>query len=137
MKKMYTVILLAVFVISIVSCSKDDGDTIEFKALQISGVDVPESFSLGNTYEIKVTYAAPDGCTYFETFDVIQKDTTIREVVAIGSRNIDLQCEQVVIDREESFLFKVVHNQDYLFKFWQGQNTDGEAQFLEIEVPVN
>ncbi|MEO9893614.1 hypothetical protein [Aurantibacter sp.] len=136
MKKMYAVILLVALAISTVSCSKDDGDTIEFKALQISEADLPESFSLGNTYEIKVKYAAPDGCTYFETFDVVQKDTTIREVVAIGSRNLDLQCDQVVVNREESFLFKVVHNQDYLFKFWQGQNTDGEAQFLEIEVPI-
>ncbi|MBM1105309.1 hypothetical protein JQC67_04060 [Aurantibacter crassamenti] len=134
---MYVFILLVAIGLTTASCSKDENDTIEFKALQISEVELPESFSLGNTYEVKVIYSAPDGCTYFEGFDVTQKDTTIREVFAIGSRNIDKQCDQAVTNHEESFLFKVVHDQDYLFKFWQGQNTEGEAQFLEIEVPVN
>jgi len=137
MKKMFLLIFLVAVGFSVDSCKKDDGATIEFHALQISNAQVPESFSLNGTYEIKVTYSIPDGCTNFEGFDVAPKDTTTREVVAIGWRALEEQCTQVVTDREESFFFNVVHDQPYLFKFWQGQDANGDPLFLEIEVPVD
>lgn len=134
-------LLLLVFLVaagfSVVSCNKDDAPTIEFRALQISKAEVPESFSLNNTYEIKVTYSIPDGCTNFEKFDVAPKEETTREVVAIGWRSIDQPCTLATTTREESFWFNVVHDQPYLFRFWQGQDANDEPIFLEIEVPVN
>jgi len=137
MKKMFLLVFLVVVGFAVNSCNKDDGATIEFTALRISDAEVPESFTLNNTYEIKVTYAAPDGCTNFEKFDVSPTETTTREVVAIGWRPIENQCTQVVTNREESFLFQVKYDQPYIFRFWQGQDSDGEPMFFEIEVPVN
>lgn len=137
MKKMLLFIFLVGSGFFLASCSKDEPSTIEFRALQISNAVVPETFTVNGTYEITVTYSVPDGCTSFEGFDVAPKETTTREVVAIGSRATEAQCTQTVTEREESFLFKVVHNQPYLFRFWQGKDANGEPMFLEFEVPVN
>jgi len=137
MKRMFLLIFLVVMGFSVDSCKKDDGTTIEFTALQISSAELPESFVLNGTYEIKVTYSIPDGCTNFEGFEVEPKDTTVRDVVAIGWRPLEQQCTLAITTREESFLFNVVHDQTYLFRFWQGEDTNGDPMYLEIEVPVN
>lgn len=130
-------IILVVAGFALDSCNNDNGATIEFHALQITDAELPESFALNNTYEIKVTYVIPDSCTYFEGFDIAPKDSTIREVVAIGSMTINQQCGQVATELQESFLFRVVHEQDYVFKFWQGKDAAGDPIFLEMQVPVN
>ena len=136
MKRMLLVMVLVLTGLFLGSCNNDNGATIEFHALQITDAELPESFALNTTYEINVTYVRPDGCTYFEGFDVAQRDSTIREVVAIGSTYINQQCTQEIAELEESFLFRVVHDQTYLFRFWQGQDEDGEPIFLEMQVPV-
>jgi hypothetical protein len=38
---------------------------------------------------------------------------------------------------EYSFNFQVTSTKPYIFKFWQGKDTEGNNIFLEIEVPVN
>lgn len=130
-------IVLVIAGFALDSCINDNGATIEFHALQITDAQLPESFALNTTYEITVTYVKPDGCTYFEGFDVAPKDSTIREVVAIGSTTIGQQCTQEETELQESFLFRVLHEQDYIFRFWQGKDADGEPIFLEMQVPVN
>jgi len=35
------------------------------------------------------------------------------------------------------FNFVVLYEEPYVFRFWQGEDSNGEAQFLEIQVPVN
>ncbi|EAR02719.1 hypothetical protein FB2170_05510 [Maribacter sp. HTCC2170] len=121
------------------SCDlEDDGPNFHFVPLQIESVEMPESFDLEETYEIKVTYILPDGCTYYEGFDVFKDDLTTRQVVAIGSQRTDDEaCTQAIREEMASFDFIVLHNQTYLFKFYQGEDADGNRQYLEVEVPVN
>lgn len=136
MRRLFLAFILVVIATIGISCNKDDAQTIEFHALQIIDADLPESFAFNSTYEITVTYVKPDDCTYFEVFDVAPKDTTTREVVAIGSMYVDQQCAQVATEKQQSFLFEVKYDQPYLFRFWQGTDADGEPTFLDIEVPV-
>ena len=136
MRRLFLVFVLVIITFTVGSCFKDDAPTIEFHALQIVDADVPESFEFNGQHEITVTYVRPDDCTHFEVFDVVQKDTTIREVVAIGSMFIDQQCAEVGTEQQESFLFEVKYDQPYLFRFWQGTDAEGEPIFLNIEVPV-
>lgn len=136
MRRLFLAFILGSICLIGISCNKDDAPTIEFRALQIIDADVPESFVFNGRYEITVTYVRPDDCTYFEVFDVVQKDTTVREVVAIGSMFVDQQCVQVVAEQQQSFIFEVIYDQPYLFRFWQGTDADGEPMFLDIEVPV-
>ncbi|NHF59145.1 hypothetical protein FK220_007325 [Flavobacteriaceae bacterium TP-CH-4] len=118
-------------------CNDDDGVNFHFAALEVVAAELPESFDLNGQYQITVTYFRPDDCTFFEGFDVVQEDTTIRNVIVVGSVITNRECAEKAEEVEATFNFVVLHDQDYLFRFWQGQDENGEPQYLEIEVPVN
>lgn len=132
------IFLVVCFSLIFSGCSNGDGQNFHFTALQIISADVPESFELNQTYQINVTYSLPNGCTAYEGFDVNYEDTTIRNVVAIGSVRTDTEaCEEVVTEGQAFFNFTIIYDQPYTFKFFQGENNDGEPEFLEVIVPVN
>lgn len=63
MKKLILIPLLALLVLGIYSCEKDNSVNPTFERLEIISVDLPDTFRLGRTYEMRVTYNRPDGCT--------------------------------------------------------------------------
>lgn len=120
-------------------CSLNDDDVnFHFTALEITDFDVPESFDFNETYTISVTYLKPDACTFYEGFDVRKEALTVRNVVAVGSvRTDDQACTQAVIEETASFNFSVIYTDPYTFKFYTGENSDGQPEYLEVLVPVN
>lgn len=116
---------------------EDDGIKYHFVPLQITSVEVPESFTLNETYEISVTFVKPNNCVFFEGFDVRQADTTVRNVVVIGSEIDDQPCTQVVEEVTETFNFLVIYDQTYIFRFWTGEDENGEPEYLVVTVPIN
>ncbi|WP_405400031.1 hypothetical protein [Maribacter sp. Asnod2-G09] len=120
-------------------CSIDDDDAnFHFTALEIVDAEVPESFILNETYKISVNYLKPDSCTNYEGFDVVKDSLTIRSVVAIGAVRTDIDdCMEELIQETASFNFQVIYTEPYTFKFYKGDNSDGEAEYMEIVVPVN
>ncbi|MBT8185011.1 MAG: hypothetical protein KJN76_09225 [Eudoraea sp.] len=122
------------------SCSLDDGEEkFHFVPLQITAAELPESFMLNQTYQIKVTYATPNGCTSFEGFDITESGTEyneVRNVVAIGAERENEQCTQVVEEVETTFSFLCLYSKTYVFRFWTGQDESGASEFFEVEVPV-
>jgi hypothetical protein len=131
-------VILCFLVLVLNSCKlEDDRVNFRFVPLQIVSADVPESFDLNETYQITVRYIRPDGCVFFEGFDVTKEDTTIRNVVAIGSDFYEEQCTLAVEELEASFDFICLYEGTYLFRFWSGEDENGEPQYIEIEVPVN
>ncbi|WP_047417732.1 hypothetical protein [Cellulophaga sp. Hel_I_12] len=135
-KVFFSAILLVL--LSFSGCSLEDQENFHFIALPITSVELPESFNLNETYEIKVTYQRTSSCAYFEGFDVVKEDTTIRNVAVIGSMLSDSDdCEEILQEVETSFNFIVLYSDTYLFKFYTGKDENDEAQYLEIEVPVN
>ncbi len=131
-------ILLCFLAVPLGSCSLEDDDNTNFNfvTLRIIDAELPESFMLNTSYTIKVTYLKPNGCTFFEGFDVSQIDLTTREVVVIGSEFQDTACTQQVEEVETTFDFFVIYTDDYLFRFWTGENAEGEQEYLEFVVPV-
>ncbi|UJH68993.1 hypothetical protein [Allomuricauda sp. SCSIO 65647] len=119
-------------------CSIDDNDAnFHFVALSIVDVDIPAAFELNETYEIGVTFIRPDGCTFFEGFDVSNTAQTDRDVVAIGTvLNNETACTQAIEEVEATFTFVVLYNQEYHFRFYAGDDTDGEPEYLEFTVPI-
>lgn len=121
------------------SCELDD-DTpnFYFTSLDVVDVDMPEAFELNETYDIDVTYVRPDGCTYFEGFDVVKTGQTDREVIVVGSRltNEDLACTQATEEVVATMQFHVIFTGEYHFKFYAGQDENDEAVYLEYDVPV-
>ncbi|GGW38587.1 hypothetical protein [Arenibacter certesii] len=134
-----TLFLLVVIISSVLaSCSVDDGVNYHFEALKVESVEMPESFEYGNIYKIKVTYIRPNNCTYFEGFDVVKEELTTRKVVAVGSviEDDNAQCTEKLEEVTASFNFEVLYNQPYLFKFWTGEDENGDSEYLEFTVPV-
>ncbi|PCJ97749.1 MAG: hypothetical protein COA50_04285 [Flavobacteriaceae bacterium] len=133
----YLVVFLTM--VTLGSCSLDNDDVnFEFAYLQIVNVEVPESFEFENTYKINVTYLRSDECTFFQRFDVAKTGETTREFVVIGSVLTDEeQCTEVNQEIETSFDFQVLYSDTYFFKFWTGEDENGNPQFIEVEVPVN
>lgn len=136
-----TFLALCAFAVVLLSNScdlGDDGPNFHFVPLRIESVDMPESFDLNETYEINVTFTVPDGCTLYEGIDVTKEEETTRKVVAVGSQRTDQEiCTETAREEESSFSFVVLYSEPYLFRFYQGDDVNGDPLFLEIEVPVN
>ena len=139
MKKIFLYLIATCAILSMGSCSLDDDSAnFEFEYLEILEAEVPQSFDLNEVYEIKVTYLRPNDCTYFEGFDVIKEEETTRQVAVIGSTLTEQKdCAEIAQQVEATFDFKVIYTKDYLFKFYTGEDEEGNPQFIEIEVPVN
>lgn len=119
------------------SCINDDAQNFHFVPLEIMSAQLPEFFSLNQSYQIRVTYNKPDACTSFSGFDVTPKDVTIRNVVVIGTKRTDQEtCDDTPSEGVASFGVKIQHSQPYIFRFWQGEDANGEQQYFEVEVPV-
>ena len=98
---------------------------------------MPPSFLLGELYNIPITFELPDGCTQFETFQIVTISDTEREIVVIGARKDTGACTLQITEVTETLIFQVLFDQTYTFKFWQGDDANGDPQYLEIQVPVD
>lgn len=137
MKKIFFRLLFFTTLLLVNSCTNDDAPNFHFVPLQIVSAELPEFFSLNQTYQIRVTYTKPDTCTSFSGFDVTPKDVTVRNVVVIGTTRTDQEtCDETPIEGVATFGFVVNHFQTYVFRFWQGEDENGEQQYFEVEVPV-
>ncbi|GGD49449.1 hypothetical protein [Muriicola marianensis] len=137
LKKPLSLLLCVVF-LGLSSCKlEDDRVNFRFVPLQILSVDLPESFELNETYEIRVTYLRPSACVFFEGFDITKEGVTTRNVVAIGTDFYDEVCTLATEELEASFNFICLYDEPYLFRFWTGEDENGNQQYIEVEVPVN
>ena len=137
MKRVFFLLLVASFAL-ITSCDIDDDVNYHFEALQVKSVEMPEAFDYGDIYKIKVTYFRPNNCTFFEGFDVVKEELTTRKVVTIGTVIEDQDdCSGTGEDLVATFNFEVLYDEPYLFRYWTGEDANGEPTYLEITVPVN
>lgn len=138
MRKPFLIFLVAAISFLFSSCSLDDGPNFYFLPLQITSAELPESFTLNETYEIRMTYFQPDSCTRFYNFKVRDEATTVRNIVVFGVKRTDQEnCAEIIEEQTTSFNFIVKYTEPYTFRFWQGENENGEQQYLEVMVPVN
>jgi len=139
MKRILYVLALVSALFTFNACSLDDAGNVKYVPLTVVSADVPESFELGQVYEITVTYLNPNNCTSFEGFDIHRHELTTREVYPIGVEVIDSDtaCQETTTELERSFNFEVIYNEDYLFQFWTGTDANGNDEYIEVSVPVN
>ena len=122
------------------SCSVDDnsvnGVEYNFEFIPIEDVVIPDSFVLGETYQIDVMYFRPTTCHTFHDFYYVA-DEEERTVAVINTVYENSGCETLEdVLVEKSFDFKAVYNQTYKFKFWQGEDEIGGDIYLTYEIPV-
>jgi hypothetical protein len=115
----------------------DDGTSFGFEILPVESVDIPDEFELGETYPITVSFLRPSTCHSFKEFYYL-KENNERTVAPITYVFNDNDCKTLEDDNlvEATFNFRVTGNGSYIFKFWQGEDADGESQYLIKEVPV-
>lgn len=135
MKKLF---LLCFTLMMFLSCSvdNDSGVNFDFEFIPIEEVSIPEEFVLGEIYQINVTYNRISTCHDFHDFYYVPNgnERTVAVInVVYDYSDCDMLEDQLI---EKSFDFKAVYNQIYIFKFWQGEDENGNDVYLTYEVPV-
>lgn len=130
-------IALALFLVTFISCSTDnDLPNYTYEVLPVASYTLPQSFKLGETYEIKLKYQRPSGCYSFQGI-YYDKNLNIRTIAIQTAVNKDQVCTQVIpVELEVSFNFFVTNTGSYIFKFYKGEDANGVHIFEEVEVPV-
>ena len=135
MKKLLA-LSLALILCGSCSIDNDNNSNYSFEILPVESVDMPDEFVLGETYPITVTYFKPSSCHAFKEFYYVKNlnERTVAPIVYVFENNNCETLENVL--EEATFNFIVTSNGSYIFKFWQGEDTNGNDQYLTIEVPV-
>ncbi|MDC6366430.1 MULTISPECIES: hypothetical protein [Flavobacteriaceae] len=121
------------------SCDlESDSPNFHFTTLKVVEAELPESFELNTTYDLQVTYERPNGCTFFEGFDVDKIGQTDRDVAVIGTVLTDenAACTQAIEQVVATLRFQVIFTEDYNFRFYAGQDASENPVYLEYTVPV-
>ena len=135
MKKL---LALSLALILCASCDLNDDNSgnYSFEILPVDSVDIPSEFVLGETYPITVTYLKPSTCHSFREFYYVKNlnERTVAPIMYVFENN---NCETLDdVTEDATFNFIVTSNGSYIFKFWQGEDANGDDQYLTIEVPV-
>ncbi|BAO75628.1 hypothetical protein [Winogradskyella sp. PG-2] len=119
------------------SCSVEnvDSDTFYLEVLAIDSVDIPEYFLLGETSDISITYTKPNLCYQFNDFiyEIVDNE---RSVAIVNTVYPNANCEQTQERVTVSFNFTVSGTKPCMFKFYQGEDSEGVDQYYFVEVPV-
>ncbi|MGB5942241.1 MAG: hypothetical protein WBG71_05120 [Leeuwenhoekiella sp.] len=133
MKKVFLFVALWAFV---VACSVDDDlPNVSYEAIPITSVILPDTLILGETYEIPASFTLPNSCYQFEGFSFDRRDST-RYFAAIAEIEQDVSCAEQITEMTRNINFEVVFNQEYIFKFYQGVDEMGDAEYLTDTIPV-
>ncbi|WP_051209801.1 hypothetical protein [Gelidibacter mesophilus] len=136
MKQFLTFFMVAFL---LVGCSNDDDNNYHDYHLEYTAVksaDLPNEFIYGRTYRINVTIELPNSCYFFYgQFDYFYEGTA-RLVYPIAHVDDGISCTDSVREVTFSIPVHAIQSEPYIFKFYQGEDENGEDKFLTIEVPV-
>lgn len=135
---MKKVIVYVMFCCLMLSCSLQDDSLVNFqiKTLPIKKVEVAQSFDLGSTQSIAITYDLPDSCHKF--YEITQSRNGNVIIITVVAELIGgLDCEETVKEETKTLTFKVTQIEDYIFKFWKGRDNEGNDLYIEKRISVN
>ena len=133
---MKKVTLLLLSTIVFYSCLNNDEPNLAYEFLPINTTETPASFTFGETDTIKIKYTLPNGCYSFENLYYEYQDST-RVVAVTALVQLDAACTEALVEEEYAFPVIASQREDYIFKFWKGEDSDGEDIFEEVVIPVN
>jgi hypothetical protein len=119
-------------------CSDDDDNDHDYhlEYVNVTSADLPDEFIYGNTYRINVTIELPNSCYYFyNQYDYFYEGNS-RLIYPIGHVDDGVACTPNITETTFSIPVQALQNETYIFKFYQGEDADGQDLFLTIEVPV-
>ncbi len=135
MKKI-ALLLLTVFALN--SCSLEGTEPNYYlEVLPVESFTVPESFDMNGSYEIKVKYKRPSDCHYYEGI-YYEKDGDTR-IFGVQTRVLNdndcLPLNEEPIEVKFNFVCTPGYTR-YVFKFYKGEDANGNNIFEEVEIPV-
>lgn len=127
-------------VLLIFGCSNDDDNNdyhdYHLEYVNVLSADVPDEFIYGRTYRIYVTIELPNSCYYFyNQYDYFYEGTS-RLIYPIAHVDDGVACTLNITETTFSIPVQALQSEPYIFKFYQGEDDDGQDMFLTIEVPV-
>lgn len=135
MRKIIGIILITLFCYS---CNLDDGsEQLIFQVLPFETIELPQSFTLNETYTIPFTFYRPTDCHAYN--GIISNPNENERTLAISTYLINGSCTDYVVPEglaENTFDFVVNYNYTYIFKVWKGKDEQGNDVYETIEVPV-
>ena len=134
MKKIMFLFLLA---FAVNSCSLSDEATSQEALLPIESVEMPQTFTPDSSSTIMVSYRRPTDCHIFNGFHY----TTVEDsVTTIGIRAVVFNQDNCTDDSgnlyEVPLDFVPTEAGEYRFKFWTGNDAQGQPTFIEHTVEV-
>jgi hypothetical protein len=126
--------------IGLSSCSiESDTPLISYEYVAVNDVVIPSSFEFGQSYDILVTFTMPNDCYIFSGFEMTpnNNERIVRVVLTKQEENGTCENNSVMMTREEILRFRVMDGEDYIFKFSNGVDDQGNETFLEYTVTVN
>ena len=131
------VLLTFLFAVTLVSCSldNDNASSLVLKTLPIKSYVVPAEFEIGMSYTLQVEYELPDACSNFYNL-YYEYDGTSRIVAITSIVDESGTCTEALISMEHEFVVTVEQTDDYTFKFWKGEDNNGNDIYEDVIVPV-
>lgn len=136
MRSIFGTVVLIAFALVVSGCDLDTEENFYFNALEITEAKVPENFVLNQTHSIDVSFKIPDNCTFFRGFDPNEEEAAVWNVVAVGSVQTKDNCTATNKVMSSALNITVLLEQPYKLRFYTGKDQDGNAQYLEYEIPV-
>ncbi len=129
---------LSLFVFLLFGCSNDDNNYHEYhlEYAPVISADLPDEFIQGRTYRINVTIELPNSCYYYyDQYDYFYEGTS-RLIYPVVHVDDDVPCTLNITETTFSIPVQALQSEPYIFKFYQGEDAEGQDMFLTIEVPV-
>jgi hypothetical protein len=134
---MKKIVLFVILITSFLGCSLDDDNpTYTYEVLPVDSYVVPASFTLGQTYEIKLKYQKPTACHIYQGIYYDKNLNTRTIAIQTAVQNNQVCTQEIPPVSEVSFNFTVTNTGSYIFKFYKGEDASGEDIFEEVEIPV-
>ena len=133
MKKIAFLFLL---VFAVNSCSSDDSVSSDEVLLPILSVVMPNSYVVDSASTIMITYSRPTDCHIFNGF-YINNETTNS---IVGIKALKFNQQNCMNDDQSTYEVPLYWTPtvtgEYVMKFWTGNNTAGEPEYIEQVILV-
>lgn len=134
---MKKIVLFLILITSVLSCSIDnDNISYTYSVLPVESYVVPASFTLGESYVIKLKYQKPTSCHIYQGIYYDKNLNTRTIAIQTAVQNNQACTTEVPPISEVSFNFVATNTGSYIFKFYKGKDANGVDLFEEVEIPV-
>lgn len=140
MKKITVFIMITLGLSFFSACSIDDGANqynFTYKLSPVTEVDIPDTLIYNAKYHFDITFEKPSDCYSFSGFDYT-KEGNVRIIGVVNSVLQDSSCKvlDTTMMETRNLDFYVERHDYYKFKFWQGNDSIGEPEYLTKKVVV-